>query len=276
MGTGVVSGDLTSRPERPAPEWLSFTDLRFIALYLLLLLAGTAALALPGWTGRWLLPLAATIPALCVLYARYEAADLPGALKEMLLAALWMTGGMLLTFPILFPAIPDPGGVPQVAPVLNGTEYVAEMHHWIRTGEGAEGDPAQFVPLHLKHMAIVGGSSLVTAGSVAFLFGAVQMAYMNAYVYSLAGWAESPLQALSLLLLGWHLWSVLRVISFITMATAWGYPLFAVSHHPRRSIPWPLIRVMTLWAIGLELGDLVLKAALAEPVRQMLLRLTGM
>lgn len=265
---------LAGSPSRAS--WLTFTDLRFIAGYLALIFLGTAALRMPGSASPWFLPFLATFPAMMVLFDRYAEADLPGALREMLWAALWMTGGMLCAFAFSYPITPGPVASMGVVPVLQGESYVEEMLIWIRTGEGPEGDPAQFVPIHLRHLGIISAVSLASAGVIGFLFGAVQMAYMNAYVYVVGASANSAPMALVAMLLAWHSWSVIRVVSFITLATALGYPLFARLQQPRRLIPWREIGRFCLIGLALEAVDIALKTVLAEPVRQSLLRLTGL
>jgi|GEM_PF-546133 len=256
-------------------SWLTFTDLRFVIGYIGLMFLGTAALRFPG-IGAWVLPLCATVPALFVLFDRYQVEDLPGALKEMLWAALWMTGGILCAFAILYPVTtawvePMPSGV---APVFRGQAYVEEMFVWLRTGQGPEGDPAQFIPIHLRHLGILSVVSLGSAGVIGFLFGAVQMAYMNAYVYTLAAYTTAAPTTLLVMLIAWHVWSVLRVISFITIATALGYPMYAHFQNPRRIIPWREIGRFCVIGLALELADIGLKTMLAEPTRQLLLKLT--
>lgn len=265
-------------PSAERPGWQSFSDVRFVLAYLLVLFIGTALTQAPiPVVSRWGLPLCATLPALPVLYRRYAAIDLPGALREMLLAALWMSAGMLCSFGWLSPTgYASDGTLTGLVPVIQGEAYVAEMHHWIATGEGPEGDPARFIPIHLQHMLLVMGASLCTAGSVGFLFGAVQMGYMNAYVYATAALADSTGVALLLLLLTWHTWSVVRVVSFITLATALGFPLYARVVLPGNAIPWPTIARFVGAGLLLEALDIGLKTALAEPTRLWIQHLTGL
>ncbi|HYE79762.1 MAG TPA: hypothetical protein VEI97_17390, partial [bacterium] len=250
----------TAVPE-PVDRW-SFRNPPFVWMYLLLVVIATAVV-LPLPLGAYLYPAALAGPALPVLYRRYAAGDLPGALAEMLWAAVWMTGAMLLAFPWAFPLTRTPDGtLAGVAPVLRGAAYVEEMQTWLATGLGPESDPRQFIPIHLRHFAIVGVSSLLTAGAAAFYFGAIQMAYMNAYVYAVASQTTSLPAALTALVMAWHVWSVVRVVSFITLATALGYPLYA----QLKGLPqqWPLVHRMVVAAVVLEVLDLVLKALLAE------------
>ena len=282
MGSGIpLAEPLTpSTPLEPVAVERIHDPITFgrplIALaYIALIVLGTwlLTLNLPG--AGWIYGLWPTLPALVILYRHLARQDIRGALGQMLLAALWMTVGMQLGFSLFFIA-PYAGTVVRaelVPPVLNGAEYVLEMDKWIQTGLGLEGDPRQFMPIHLKHFAIVGGSSLLSGGIAAFYFGALQMAYMNAYVWTIASRGDGPLAWFGIVLVGWHLWSIVRVASFITLATALSMPLYAWLNKTARPINWGEIGMWVRAAVALEIADIVLKAILAEPTRQILVNI---
>ena len=78
---------------------------------------------------------------------------------------------------------------------VNGPAYRDEMFHWIRTGEGREGRPAEFIPQHVLHLAGFVALSLATASAASMALGAALMNYMGFYVASLAsrrGAARAP------------------------------------------------------------------------------------
>lgn len=143
--------------------------------------------------------------------------------------------------------------------ILQGKEYQAEMLHWIRTGEGAEGDPSLFVPQHLRHYGLTLAASFATAGLAGLGFGAVLLNYMNFYVGTLVDLSAGPLTAS---LLGWPIWSVLRVIGFVTGAIAAAHLLYG---RVLRRAPWNARTAWRMLAVSalFVAGDMVVKALLA-------------
>ncbi len=174
--------------------------------------------------------------------------------------------------------------------VFSGTDYTAEMFHWIRTGEGAEGSLALFLPIHLKHYALFCLLSLVTLGSAALLMGTWLLNYMNFYVAQLVMASTKPGLAAAI---AWPPWSLLRVVGFIATGialTSLGLALIrriqqGLSHTNAQSSTTPVTwktAAQKIWEtdrgtiryllLGLELvaADIVVKAAIA-PVWQKLL-----
>src|SRR5688572_31795633 len=88
----------------------------------------------------------------------------------------------------------DPGPL-----VVNGPAYRDEIFHWIRTGEGREGRPAEFIPQHVLHLAGFVALSLATASAASMALGAALMNYMGFYVASLY---RAGAAAVEVLLLG--------------------------------------------------------------------------
>jgi hypothetical protein len=107
---------------------------------------------------------------------------------------------------------------------IHGEAYRREMFVWLLTGQGAEGDPSRFIPQHLAHAAIFCGLSLATGSLVSMMMGAVLMNYMGCYVGALALASQWPGLAT---VLGWHPWSVVRIISFVTLGVVLGAVLLA-------------------------------------------------
>ena len=156
------------------------------------------------------------------------------------------------------------------AAIPSGPPYVEEMFHWIRTGEGAEGSLALFLPIHLKHYILFCLLSLVTASSAALVLGTWMLDYMNFYVAQLMQASVSPWLAA---LVGWPLWSYLRVIGFITTGIALTVPAINLLARIQRrastqSFPWQVLGV----GIGFVLADIVVKATVAPFWRQWLLQ----
>jgi hypothetical protein len=111
---------------------------------------------------------------------------------------------------------------PAAKSIFYGTEYVDEMFHWIKTGEGAEGNPVRFVPVHLLHFVIFAALSLLTASLLSLLMGAVLMNYMSFYVASVITTSDGEWTAV---LMAWHPWSAIRVASFVILGVILAEPL---------------------------------------------------
>jgi len=170
------------------------------------------------------------------------------------------------------------GGATLLAPeragevIYRGQPYAEEMLHWVRTGEGPEGSPRLFLPVHTRHFLAFSAVSVVTVGAGSLVMGTALLNYMNMYVAELIRASEHPVAAA---LLGWPPWAVLRVMGFVavgTALTAFSLTLLArLRGIRRRSVPRELLGV----GILLVLLDAGLKAALAPFWQSLLLRVLG-
>lgn len=175
----------------------------------------------------------------------------------------WRATGLMLVWSIAVSVVVigitrlDPPAA--AAGILRGAEYRDEMFAWIRTGVGAESDPALFVPQHLRHYSLTMAASFATCGLAGLGFGAVLLNYMNFYVGALVDQARDPVMAS---LIGWPVWSMLRVAGFVIGAIAAAHLL-----HGRvlRRGPWDgrVARGMFLASAGLVVADMLVKAWLA-------------
>ena len=215
-------------------------------------LATAVSYPLGLWLGGGvLLPVlntAAAYAAMAVLLRRGRRRD---AVLLMLAWAVTLAAVGTATF-ALWPQ--DPG-----ARILNGPAYRDEMLHWIRTGEGSEGRPAEFVPQHLIHLGAFVALSLATASAASMLMGAALMNYMGFYVASLhrAG-ADSAAVAL----LGWQPWAICRVAAFVVLGVVLAEPVLS------RALRYPYggLRAARPWIAAAAAGiaaDWILKALLA-------------
>lgn len=105
--------------------------------------------------------------------------------------------------------------------IFHGADYVREQLHWIKTGEGTEGDPLKFVPQHLFHFTAFVVLALLTAGILSLYMGAILMNYMSFYVGSVILASHDPITAA---LMGWHPWAVIRVASFVILGVILAEP----------------------------------------------------
>jgi hypothetical protein len=153
---------------------------------------------------------------------------------------------------------------------LHGAAYRAEMFAWVMTGHGAESTPSQFIPLHLRDAGVFIVLALATGGILAMPMGAALMNYMGNYVGSLAAASARPgLTAI----LAWHPWSVIRIVSFVTLGVVLSAPL--ISKAFRFRVDWTSARSLVVLGVSGLVVDIVLKALLAPTWQRLLLRVVG-
>ena len=153
---------------------------------------------------------------------------------------------------------------------LRGESYRTEMFAWVMTGQGAESRPREFIPQQAGHAALFSGLALATGGVVAMPMGAVLMNYMGHYVGTLAASSRRP--ALTMML-AWHPWAVIRVISFVVIGVVLSAPL--LSRLGRFRVDWPAARTLLSYAAAGLIADIVLKTLLAPLWQRLLLRVVG-
>jgi hypothetical protein len=153
---------------------------------------------------------------------------------------------------------------------LRGASYRAEMFAWVMSGRGAESDPARFLPLHLRDAAMFVALALASGGVLAMMMGAALMNYMGHYVGALAAASARP--ALTMIL-GWHPWAVVRIVSFVTLGVVLAAPLWSRILGFR--FDWRAARPLVGYAAAGLLVDVVMKWLLAPVWQKALLRVVG-
>jgi hypothetical protein len=153
---------------------------------------------------------------------------------------------------------------------LRGASYRVEMFAWVMTGRGAESTPSVFIPQQLGHALLFCGLALATGGVLAMPMGAVLMNYMGHYVGALAAASAHP--ALTMVL-GWHPWAIVRVVSFVALGVVLSAPL--LSRAAGFEIDWRSARAPATWACAGLAIDIALKALLAPTWHRLLLRIVG-
>jgi len=147
-----------------------------------------------------------------------------------------------------------------------GADYWQRSEAWIRTGVDPERNVAAWLPAQLREtagMVVFGATSL---GLVPLAQGVYQIDLMNYFVGRLIPASRSAVVAL---LVGWHLWAVLRGIGYtrlvyeatsLTLSRLLQRPLAMQRERARR------------WAVGLSFvaADLGLKALALDTVRRAL------
>ena len=168
------------------------------------------------WLGvPWLLPVLNALPAYAVLVNRLRRGERGGAVRAM----LWWALTVALTGTVLFIWWPRPLDTV----VIHGEPPTrTQMFHWIRSGQGAEGNIRQFLPQHLLHLAAFMLLGVLTASAGAIVMGALLMNYMSYYVAALAKAGVAPW---AVMLLGWQPWAITRVAAFCTIGVLLAEPL---------------------------------------------------
>jgi len=238
-------------PARTRGSFARFFSSEGRGAWLRVALLGLAAGLLPRLLPPAVVPFVQAIPAWFVLF---------DALRR---GRPWRAAGLMLVWSVAISVVVigitrlDPPAA--AAGILRGAEYRDEMFAWIRTGQGAESDPSLFVPQHLRHYGLTMAASFATCGLAGLGFGAVLLNYMNFYVGALVAQAGDPLTAS---LIGWPVWSMLRVAGFVIGAIAAAHLLYG---RVLRRGPWegPIARRMFLASAGLVVADMLVKAWLA-------------
>src|SRR5205807_6470205 len=145
-----------------------------------------------------------------------------------------------------------------------------EMFGWVMTGRGAESDPSRFLLLHARDAAIFVGFALATGGVLAMAMGAALMNYMGHYVGTLAAASARPFATM---MLGWHPWAVIRIVSFVVLGMVLSGPL--LSRVAGFRFDWRSARPFVGWAAAGLVADAILKWLLAPVWQPILLRVVG-
>jgi hypothetical protein len=209
-----------------------------------------------------LLPILNTLASFPFMVLALRRGDLHLAVARMLLWALTM--GVVAT--LLSYAQPSQ----TAALFLRGESYRTEMIAWVLTGQGAESTPSQFIPQQAGHALLFSGLALATGGVAAMPMGAVLMNYMGSYVGGLAATSRSPVLTM---VLAWHPWAVIRVISFVAIGVVLSAPL--LSRLWKFRVDRETARTLLLIAGGGLIADIVLKTLLASVWQRLLLRVVG-
>ena len=153
---------------------------------------------------------------------------------------------------------------------IRASAYRAEMFTWVLTGRGTESTPSAFIPQHIGHAALFSTLTLATGGALGMPMGAVLMNYMGHYVGTLAETSAHPARAV---LLAWHPWAVIRVISFVVIGVVLSAPL--LSRIGKFRVDWKTGHRLLAWASAGLVLDILLKTLLAPTWQHLLLRSAG-
>jgi hypothetical protein len=228
------------------------------------IVAATLASYALGWIVAvpFLIPVLNTAASFPFMVAALRRGDIRLAVARMLLWALTMgVAATLLSY--ARPTRTD-------ALFLRGEAYRTEMFAWVMTGRGAESTPSQFLPQHARDTSLFVTFAVLTGGLLAMPMGAALMNYMGHYVGALAAASRQP--ALTMIL-GWHPWAVVRVISFVILGVLLSMPVLSKLY--RFPVDWRPARPLFAIAIGGLVVDVVMKTLLAPAWQRLLLRVVG-
>src|SRR3954464_3775153 len=196
------------------------------------------------------------------MVAALRRGDVHAAVGRMLLWALTMgVAATLLSY--AYPAETE-------SLFLRSGDYRREMFTWVLTGRGAESTPSIFIPQQAGHAALFSGLALATGGVLAMPMGAGLMNYMGHSLGTLAAISRHPAP---LLLLGWHPWAVIRVISFVVLGVVLSTPL--LSKLGKFRVDRAAARTLVIAACGGLVADIILKTLLAPMWQRLLFRTVG-
>jgi len=190
-----------------------------------------------------------------------------GAMGALAFAAAWRGGGAAhgaiavggwtvgSTLAALVYFLTSPGLVDRR--VLRAAAYRAEMLAWLSDGRGFAARPLATARRHLWELGAYLAAALVSGNVLGLVMGAVLLNFMNAWVASLLRAARRPSVVL---LLGWNVWSVVRVAAYAVLGTAAAAPLAAWIGRPAAG---GLVGDLLLWGLAGVAADLALKLGLS-------------
>jgi hypothetical protein len=159
----------------------------------------------------------------------------------------------------------DPTGAARVMPQAD--DYWQQTLHWVRTGEDAHYEPANWLPDHLLLLLGLLAASYTSLGLLPFARGVQQLDLMNFYVGRLMACSRDPAIALAA---GWHPWSFLRGLGYTLLI--FEVASLSLERFSGRTLSTPQRRRLR-WAVGLGccFGDALLKFAVHDLIRSTLL-----
>jgi hypothetical protein len=142
--------------------------------------------------------------------------------------------------------------------VIRAKVYRATMLDWIATGRGPEARPAATGLQHLRELIWYVAAAVVSANFLSIVMGAVLLNHMNAYVATLLRAAKRTGRVL---LLGWNVWSIVRVAAYVATGAAAGAPVLRWMGH---RVEAGAIRALAIAGAAGCVADLLLKLLLSR------------
>jgi hypothetical protein len=152
------------------------------------------------------------------------------------------------------------------ARVIRAVAYREAMLAWLKTGDGPEKQASTTVTQHAREAIWYTAAAVASANVASIAMGAVLLNYMNAYVATMLRAATSTGVVV---MLGWNVWSVIRVVAYVLIGAAGAYPILTLAH--RGGDAAAAGRLAALGAVGIVV-DVVLKLVLSRPCGRLLAR----
>lgn len=143
--------------------------------------------------------------------------------------------------------------------VLRAPEYRAGMLEWLATGRGPEAQPAATAAQHVRELIWYVAAAVVSANFLSLVMGAVLLNYMNAYVATLL---RAATRTGRVLLLGWNVWSLVRVAAYVMLGSAAAVPVLRMMGQATGD---PAVRALAIAGAAGVVLDFALKLALSRP-----------
>uniref|UniRef100_A0A7C1CGJ9 Uncharacterized protein n=1 Tax=Thermofilum adornatum TaxID=1365176 RepID=A0A7C1CGJ9_9CREN len=137
--------------------------------------------------------------------------------------------------------------------------------------EGPEGDPSLFMIPKIREIAVFTALSLASVGLLGLFLGAVLLNYMNYYAGVLILHAK-PEHLLSVVLLSWQIYALLRVVSYVFLGVALSRLSYIVIFQHRFTVEKDVKRLL-FWSLIFIALDFLLKSTVANTFYQPLLRI---
>ena len=215
------------------------------------------------WAPVWLFPVLVAAP----LVPSFALAVRRGLAGPALLAALLWAASLCACATTVSMHRPQEAE----AAIWNARAYAEKTLQWVRTGEGEEGSPSRFLPRHALELMAFAALAAATGGVAALVLGAALLNHMSFYVAAL--WRLSGGVSWALVL-GWPPWALVRIVAYVALGTALAGVLLTRRLPPGSHRP-PFARGLLIVGLAGVVLDVLLKAFLAAPWRQVLLRALG-
>ncbi|MGQ9705617.1 MAG: hypothetical protein ACUVWP_01260 [bacterium] len=197
-----------------------------------------------------------------LIYPVYLAYIIKGRFKTAIFTVLiW---SIILSVVVILYSYQDPERAGRI--IVMGERYKDEMFEWLATGRGIEGDITKFVPQHLLHLSIFSVLCFATGGFCGLIMGSILLNYMNYYVGFL--WHSS--QSAGIILYGWSIWAIIRVVGYITISIFLSTPLLCKLLKNNWNFRQYSIYLYT--GLSLIILDIILKYNLNSLWREMILK----
>jgi hypothetical protein len=158
--------------------------------------------------------------------------------------------------------------------ILGALEFRTQWLAWIASGSPVTSTPALSLPGQVRELAVFAAGSLLTGG----LGGLILLAMaLNAFNFTVASLLQQALRPVLLLLAAWPIWSVVRLIGYLTVGAVLAEPVAVLDLRPQWwAAWWPRRRRLLATGLGLIVLGIVLQIVLSPLWPSLLRSATGL